>query len=118
MSRAAIPAVQRTPGGITDRVYIKVLDLEGGSRIVRGYIYGAKSGMTIQVLRWRQEMRGTDADFSDGQPVEFFPNDGGADSGVIFDVEPGYLYSLILGWGEGYYGEYAFATAAEEQDRD
>ena len=123
MSLAAIPAVQRPPGGITDRVYIKVLDLEGGSPILRGYIYGAKTGMTIQVLRWPQELRGTDADFSDGQPVEFFPNDDGAayrgaDSGVIFDVEPGYLYSLILGWGEGYYGEYAFATAAEEQDRD
>ena len=60
----------------------------------------------------------TDAGFEDGTPVEFSPMVNldsrgeyyGADGGLRFQLEPGYLYSVIFTWGEGYYVEYSFAT--------
>ena len=62
------------------------------------------------MLRWPEELRGTGAGFEGGEDVPFEPCDSDAAYEWQFDVEPGYLYAILVFWGEGYFVEYPFRT--------
>ena len=111
------PEIQREPE-YTDRFLYHVEEFIREN--VHVYVFGAKSEMTIQVLRWPLALQGTEADFSDGETVEFYQSyqtdDRGADLRLDVPVEQGYLYSVVFGWGEGYYVEYPFLVPLEEPE--
>ena len=69
-------------------------------------------GMEIRVLRWPEEQRGTGVGLEDGEGIPFEPCDSDAPSEWQFDVEPGYLYAVLVFWGEGYFVEYPFLTTS------
>lgn len=114
-TRADSPGVRRYHG--EESWQVRVVDGVYGGRSVTARVQGVKSEMTTQVLRWPSELWGTDADFQDGEPVEFYWygqsfdwwETDATEGSFIFDVEPGNLYSVIFQWGEGYYQEYLFA---------
>ena len=101
-----------------------VLELEDGL-FASAYVLGEKEDMTIQVLRWPQSAWGTRAGLEDAQTVEFTYDQylrsgqpeacgGRADCRVSFGLESGWLYSVILRWGEegNIFVEYPFAVLA------
>lgn len=65
-------------------------------------------GMEIRVLRWSEELRGTGVGLEEGEDVPAEPCD--SEYEWRLDVEPGYLYAVIITWGEGYFVEYPFRT--------
>lgn len=104
-----------------------VLELENGL-FAAAYVVGEKEDMTIQVLRWPQSAWGTDAGLEDAQAVEFNYDqyrlssqpemcEGRADCRVSFGLESGWLYSVILRWGEegNIFVEYPFAVLPAEE---
>lgn len=104
-----------------------VLEAEGGA-YASAYLVGEKEDMTIQVLRWPQSAWGTQAGLEDGQAVEFNYDqyrlgsqpemcEGRADCRVRFSLESGWLYSVILRWGEegNIFVEYPLAVPPAEE---
>lgn len=77
-----------------------------------------KSDMEIKVLRWPYGLKGTDVGLEDGEEVSFskMSDDYEGHHGiegpayVIRDLEPEYLYSVVIFWGDGYFAEYPFYT--------
>jgi len=72
-----------------------------------------KPGMELKVLRWPDEVIGTPVTLEDGEEVErrevrtFGPLEDCVWA-CTFDIEPGYAYSPVFFWGDGYYMEYPF----------
>lgn len=64
-----------------------------------------KQKQEMRVLRWPVAWKGTGAGLADGEEVEA---ERWSPSEYTFRAEPGYLYSVILFWGDGYYAEYSF----------
>lgn len=66
-----------------------------------------KRRQELAVYRWPVAWKGSGVGLEEGEPVEFEPWTPGEYS---FRTEPGYLYSILITWGEGYYAEYPFET--------
>lgn len=92
--------------------YLFELELDTVPGHIRFCVEGAKREMEMKVLRWPERMKGTDAGFEEGEPVAVCPwNLGGhGHEYMIEGLEPGYLYSVVFFWGDGYYAEYSFLT--------
>lgn len=104
-----------------------VLEVEDGLSAAV-YVVGEKEDMTIQVLRWPQSAWGSDAGLEDAQEVEFTYRrgrleqqpgmcQGRADCRLSFPLESGWLYSVVLRWGEerNIFVEYPFAVLPAEE---
>ena len=83
------------------------------------YLSNLKNDMDIRILRWPSELRGTEVGVEDAEEVAFTLDEtigdlkyNAAYNGPRgkFYVEPGYVYSVFLSWGDGYYAEYPFLT--------
>ena len=104
-----------------------VLEVEDGLSAAV-YVVGEKEDMAIQVLRWPQSAWGSDAGPEDAQEVEFTYRrgrlerqpgmcQGRADCRLSFPLESGWLYSVVLRWGEerNIFVEYPFAVLPAEE---
>lgn len=92
---------------------IALLDLSKGSDLARFYMVGGKSEMTVEVLRWPVALRGTGAGFAEAETVPYYGDPGRYYEDVCtFELEPGYIYSIVVRWGDGYFREYSFGTTA------
>lgn len=73
-----------------------------------------KSEMRTEVLRWPYAWKGTDVGLEDGEEVPFeYQYLWERDQRPVYKIknlEPGYLYSVVIFWGDGYYAEYPFYT--------
>ena len=89
------------------------LELDTVPGQIRFCIEGAKREMEMKVLRWPERMKGTDAGFEEGETVAVCPwnLEGHGHEYMIEGLEPGYLYSVVFFWGDGYYVEYSFLTS-------
>lgn len=85
---------------------------EGPSNLIKFKFSFEKSEMKTEVLRWPYRLKGTDADLEDGEPVPFrYLHEENQHSVYgIENLEPNYLYSVVIFWGNGYYAEYPFYT--------
>ena len=97
----------RLPADVTGQKKARTFECDRDSFVQFSIDYKI-DGMEIQVLRWPEELRGTGAGLEDGEDVLFEPCD--SEYEWRFDVEPGYLYAVIITWGEGYFVEYPFRT--------
>lgn len=82
-----------------------------GNRIKFSFTF-EKSEMRIEVLRWPYAWKGTDVGLEDGEEVPFAYL-GEEDQRPVYGIEnlePDYLYSVVIFWGDGYYAEYPFYT--------
>ena len=89
------------------------LELDTVPGQIRFCVEGAKREMEMKVLRWPERMKGTDAGFEEGETVAVCPwnLEGNGHEYMIEGLEPGYLYSVVFFWGDGYYVEYSFLTS-------
>lgn len=73
----------------------------------------AKTGMDIRVYRWRPEQQGIGVTFEDGEEIAC-EKDNYHGHDWVFKIETGYLYSIVLFWGESneYFVEYAFRAVS------
>lgn len=72
-----------------------------------------KPGMELKILRWPDEVIGTPVTLEDGEEVEWsearrFGLMEDFAWACTFAIEPGYAYSQVFFWGDGYYMEYPF----------
>lgn len=72
-----------------------------------------KSEMEIKVYRWPIALQGCGVTFEDGEEIAY-AEDRYHGEEWTFDVEPGYVYSVVIFWGENneYFVEYAFRTVS------
>ncbi len=72
-----------------------------------------KSEMEIKVYRWPISLQGSGVTFEDAEEITY-EKDRYHGEEWTFDVEPGYLYSVVVFWGENneYFVEYAFRTVS------
>lgn len=77
-----------------------------------------KSEMEIKVYRWPISLQGSGVTFEDGEEIAY-EEDRYHGEEWTFDVEPGYVYSVVTFWGENneYFVEYAFRTVAVTAER-
>lgn len=73
----------------------------------------AKSEMEIKVYRWPISLQGSGVTFEDAEEIAY-EEDRYHGEEWTFDVEPGYVYSVVIFWGENneYFVEYAFRTVS------
>lgn len=78
----------------------------------------AKSEMEIHVYRWPISLQGSGMTFEDGEEIAY-EEDRYHGEEWTFDVEPGYIYSVVTFWGENneYFAEYAFRTVSVRAER-
>ena len=110
--------IQRGIGGSLPPKRIDMSDKDSSDYIKFQLSY-SKTDMEIQVMRWPLDMLETDAGFEDGEQVSFKRLD---EPGLAyrvpyyngpvgrFYIEPGYVYSVLIFWGDGFYAEYPFYT--------
>jgi transcriptional regulator with XRE-family HTH domain len=99
----------RLPADVTGQKKARTFECDRDSFVQFSIDYEI-DGMEIRVLRWPEELRGTDVGLEDGENVPFAPCDSDAVYEWQFDVESGYLYVILVFWGEGYFVEYPFRT--------
>ena len=78
----------------------------------------AKSEMEIRVYRWPISLQGSGVTFEDAEEITY-EEDRYHGEEWTFDVEPGYVYSVVVFWGENneYFVEYAFRTVSVTGER-
>lgn len=78
----------------------------------------AKSEMEIYVYRWPISLQGCGVTFEDAEEITY-EEDRYHGEEWTFDVEPGYVYSVVVFWGENneYFVEYAFRTVSVTGER-
>lgn len=76
-----------------------------------------KSVMELQVLRWPLPLRGSvELGLEDGEKVGFqkktvfWASEKENGTRYSFEVSPGWLYSVVVSWGDGFYREYSIQT--------
>lgn len=83
---------------------------------VRADLTFVKEGLEVKVLRWPMETVGTRATLEDGTEIDkqagelLLGEEANYPLVYEFPVEPGYLYSVVYLWGDGYWAEYPFRT--------
>ena len=77
-----------------------------------------KSEMEIRVYRWPISLQGSGVTFEDGEEIAYEEDRYQGEEWTI-DVEPGYVYSVVIFWGENneYFVEYAFRTVLVTAER-
>ena len=77
-----------------------------------------KSEMEIKVYRWPMSLQGGGVTFEDAEEIAY-EKDRYHGEEWTFDVEPGYVYSVVIFWGENdeYFVEYAFRTVSVTAER-
>ncbi len=73
----------------------------------------AKTQMQTRVYRWPLSLQGTGVTFEEAEELPY-ERDRFHDEDWAFEIEVGYLYSIVFFWGENeeYFAEYAFRTVS------
>lgn len=114
------------PADTTKWIYNEVMSVRDLELDVMGEVFHsicfsverAKSEMEIRVYRWPVSLQGSGVTFEDGEEIAY-AEDRYHGEEWTFDVEPGYLYSVVIFWGENneYFVEYSFRTVSVTGER-
>lgn len=76
-------------------------------RSVELYFSGEKSQMGVKIFRWPYDGKSGQS-LETGEEVPIWNEPAKKGEARRFSIEKGYLYSVVLYWGDGYYVEYPF----------
>lgn len=95
---------------------VRDLELDDMGKVFHSVCFSVgrpKSEMEIRVYRWPLSLQGCGVTFEDAEEIAY-EEDRYHGEEWSFDVEPGYLYSVVIFWGPNceYFAEYAFRTVS------
>lgn len=93
---------------------IQSIEIERPHQTLQLQLDMEKRGMEVEVLRWPKDRIGACLGLEDGEKVPVEPaeepvrRDWDGPAYTVRDAAPGYLYSVVVRWGDGYYVECPF----------